>query len=68
MWNPIRNRIKRAYQAGYAKAKKEFDTSKVNRVEVIDDTNGRAYTNYDSYNVIIQLQDNGCTLKVFIGN
>jgi hypothetical protein len=68
MFNPIRNRIKRAYQAGYEKAKAEYETTKVNRVEVIDDTNGRAYVNYDAYNVIVQLQDSGRTLKVFIGN
>lgn len=67
MWNPFRARIKRAYQAGYAKAKQEYDTSKINRVEVIDDTNGRAYVNYDAYDVQIHIQDNGTTLKVFIG-
>lgn len=68
MWNPFRARIKRAYQAGYAKAKQEYDTSKINRVEVIDDTNGRAYVNYDAYNVQVHYQDNKRTLKVFIGN
>ena len=66
MWNPIRDRIKRAYQAGYNKGFEDFDLSKVNRVEVIDE-DGRSYTNYDAYNVEISIQDVGRTLKVFIG-
>lgn len=40
---------------------------KVTRVEVIDDLTGRAYSNYNASNVIVQLQDDGRTLKVFIG-
>lgn len=41
---------------------------KVTRVEVIDQ-NGRAYINKKpAYNVEIHLQDDGRTLKVFIGN
>lgn len=50
-----------------------MDTSKVNRVEVIDHTKdyqdggGRAYTFWeDGVDVVISLQDDGRTLKVFI--
>jgi hypothetical protein len=50
-----------------------MDTTKVNRVEVIDHTKsfeqggGRAYVFWeDEANVEIQLQDDGRTLKVFI--
>ena len=53
----------------------EFDTSKVNRVEVIDHTKslqdggGRAYVlRQEHINVEVMLQDDGKTLKVFIGN
>lgn len=67
MWNPIRDRIKRAYQAGYDRAKSELDPTKLNRVEVIDDENGRAYVNYDAHNVVLSVQDAGRTLKIFIG-
>ena len=43
-----------------------MDTSKVTRVEVIDDTE-RAYVNRNPDNVVeVQLQDDGRTLKVFI--
>ena len=43
-----------------------MDTSKVTRVEVIDD-NGRSYVNRNPDNVVeVQLQDDGKTLKVFI--
>lgn len=66
MWNPIRDRIKQAYQAGYDEGYEDFDLSKVNRVEVIDE-DGRSYTNYDAYDVEISIQDVGRTLKVFIG-
>ena len=45
-----------------------MDTSKVTRVEVIDDT-GRAYVNRNSGNAVeTMLQDDGKTLKVFIYN
>lgn len=64
MWNPIRDRINRAYQAGYDKAKAESDPTKVTRVEVID-SNGRAYVAY-GVQPTIMLQDNGRTLKVFV--
>lgn len=67
MWNPIRDRIRRAYQAGYAKAKEESNFSQINRVEVIDE-DGRSYTNYDAHSVELSIQDNGRTLKVFIGH
>lgn len=53
-----------------AKWQQEFnDTSKVTRVEVIQHSepyNGRAYTNYNSKEVEIQLQDDGKTLKIFL--
>lgn len=40
---------------------------KVNRVEVIDQ-NGRSYVNRDSRNIVqIDFQDDGKTMKVFIG-
>lgn len=68
MWNPFKKARQAGYREAAARVHAEYDTSKVNRVEVIDDTNGRAYANYDAYNVIVQLQDNGRTLKVFIGN
>jgi hypothetical protein len=38
---------------------------KVNRVEVIDES-GRAYTCYNAENVVMQLQDDGKTLKLFV--
>ena len=47
---------------------KSLNTSKVNRVEVIDQ-NGRAYVQWDKREAITvecQLQDEGRTLKVFI--
>jgi hypothetical protein len=54
---------------------KEFEkkqianTSLVTRVEVIQHSppfNGRAYTNYNTKDVEIQLQDDGKTLKIFL--
>lgn len=46
----------------------ERDTSKVTRVEVIDE-NGRAYVNWDKGNkVAISFQDENRTLKIFITN
>ena len=43
-----------------------MDTSKVTRVEVIDQ-NGRSYVNRKDSNVVeTMLQDDGKTLKVFI--
>ena len=45
-----------------------MDTSKVTRVEVIDD-NGRSYGNWNPDNAVeVQLQDDDKTLKVFITN
>jgi hypothetical protein len=42
-------------------------TNKVTRVDVID-WNGRSYSNSDPNNKVeLSLQDNGRTLKVFIG-
>jgi hypothetical protein len=46
-----------------------INTTKVNRVEVIQHSpphNGRAYTNYNAKDVEIQLQDDGKTLKIFL--
>jgi hypothetical protein len=40
-----------------------MNTSKVNRIEVIDDQ-GRSYGNYRAGGVIVQLQDDERTLKV----
>lgn len=49
-----------------------MDTSKVTRVEVIDHqshpTVGRAYVKHNCQNVSLQLQDEGKTLKIFIGS
>lgn len=39
--------------------------SKVDRVEVIEHSKGRVYTNYNAKDVDIQLQDDGKTLKIF---
>lgn len=44
-----------------------MNTSKVTRVEVIDDK-GRAYTNYSARNVTAQLQDDDHTLKIFLAS
>jgi len=45
-----------------------IDLPKVNRVEVIDE-NGRSYVNWKPTNkTSISMQDDGKTLKVFIGN
>ncbi len=41
-----------------------METNRVNRVEVIDD-NGRSYGLFSASNVVVQLQDNDRTLKVF---
>ena len=46
-----------------------IDTSKINRVEVIQYSapyNGRAYTNYNAKDVEISIQDNGKTIKIFL--
>lgn len=49
-----------------------MDTSKVTRVEVIDyqshPTVGRVYVKTNCQNVSLQLQDEGRTLKIFIGS
>ena len=45
-----------------------IDLSNVNRVEVIDEK-GRSYVNWKPTNkTSISIQDNGKTLKVFVGN
>jgi hypothetical protein len=66
MWNPFKAKIQRAYYAGIKRGHEDFNLSKVNRVEVIDE-DGRSYTNYDAYDVQISVQDVGRTLKIFIG-
>lgn len=44
----------------------KIDTSRVTRVEVIDDS-GRNYVNWKSNNTVqLSLQDEGRTLKVFV--
>lgn len=44
----------------------QIDTSRVTRVEVIDD-NGRSYVNWKANNTVqLSLQDKGRTLKVFV--
>jgi len=48
------------------KEKNGVDTSRVTRVEVIDDQ-GRAYTMWDNnFNVTVQMQDDNRTLKIFV--
>jgi len=43
-----------------------IEAEKVTRVEVIDE-NGRSYVNWNKDNkVLVQLQDDGRTLKIFI--
>jgi len=37
----------------------------VNRIEVIDN-NGRSYVKYDIESIVMQLQDDGKTLKLFV--
>jgi len=45
-----------------------INLSKVSRVEVIDE-NGRSYVNWKPINkTSISMQNNGKTLKIFIGN
>ena len=45
-----------------------IEAEKVTRVEVIDE-NGRSYVNWNKDNkVLVQLQDDGRTLKIFISN
>lgn len=58
-----------AFYAGTECSQKQYDTSKVTRVEVIQHSpphNGRAYVNYDAKDVGISLQDEGKTLKLFL--
>lgn len=43
----------------------DTDTSKVTRVEVIDD-NGRSYVKYGIEDIEFSLQDDGRTLKLFL--
>jgi len=49
------------------KREQEIDTTKVTRVELIDET-GRIYTNYECNNVNVSIQDENKTLKVFLKN
>ena len=43
----------------------EIDTSKLTRVEIVDDT-GRAYVKWNIKSVIIAIQDAERTMKIFI--
>ena len=43
----------------------QLDTSKVTRVEVIDNE-GRSYSKWEVYNVRLDLQDENRTLKIFL--
>lgn len=56
----------------FNKKKTNMNTDKVTRIEVIDHqshpTIGRAYVKTDCQNVSISLQDDGKTLKIFIGS
>lgn len=45
----------------------DIDTSKITRIEVIDDT-GRVYTCWDVGKLVMMVQDYGKTLKIFIEN
>jgi hypothetical protein len=45
---------------------KTMSCDKITRVEVIDDS-GRAYVKWDIDKVLIDIQDDGRTLKVFVG-
>ena len=45
-----------------------LDLSKVSRVEVIDNDNGRVYGNCNVLDVYYSLQDDNKTLKLFITN
>ena len=61
--------IQRAFITGAKWQTEQNNTSKVNRVEVIQHSppyNGRAYTNYNAKNVEIQFQDDNTTLKIFL--
>ena len=50
----------------YTEGTPTIDTTRVTRIEVIDQ-NGRSYFHYERNNVVeIQLQDDCRTLKVFI--
>jgi hypothetical protein len=54
------------WQASKNRDMKAVNTSKVNRVEVIDE-NGRSYVNWKPTNMVsVRLQDDGKTLKIFI--
>ena len=43
-----------------------LDTEKITRVEIIDE-NGRSYVKRDITGLEVHLQDDGSTLKIFIG-
>ena len=60
---------KNAFINGAKWQTEQNNTSKINRVEVIQHSepyNGRAYTNYNAKDVEIQFQDDGKTLKIFL--
>jgi hypothetical protein len=69
MLGTIYEELEKAFVKGAKWQQEQNDTSKVNRVEVIQHSepfNGRAYTNYNAKDVEIQFQDNGKTLKIFL--
>jgi hypothetical protein len=49
---------------GYTQCQEDNNTSKVTRVEVVDET-GRVYTKWDC-SIELSYQDDGRTLKVFV--
>jgi len=55
---------KNGYIKGYTQCQEDNSTSKVTRVEVIDET-GRVYTKWNC-SVELSYQDDGRTLKVFV--
>jgi hypothetical protein len=72
-WNYNRDvdcfKKRKAFINGAKWQQEQNNTSKVNRVEVIQHSpphNGRAYTNYNAKDVEIQFQDDGKTLKIFL--
>ncbi len=56
--------VNACFQDGYIQCQKDNDTSKVTRVEVVDET-GRVYSKWDC-SVELSYQDDGRTLKVFV--
>jgi ssDNA-binding replication factor A large subunit len=55
---------KNGYIKGYTQCQEDNSTSKVTRVEVVDET-GRVYTKWNC-SIELSYQDDGRTLKVFV--